>query len=63
MTSKVLRAFPRVFSLKPNSDYSRFVVASRPGAAMQANWVGVGIRLKSAMDSFSDDVAAKKKTA
>lgn len=63
MKSKVLRAFPQVFSLSPNSDYSRFVHASRPDVAMQQNWAGVGSRLKSAIKTVGKDVAPKEKEA
>ena len=56
MKNKISGAFPVVFSLAANSDYSQFVVASRPAVAMRNNWVGVGKRLQQATIQVGKDV-------
>lgn len=56
MKRKFLTAFPEVFSLTPNSDYSRFFVESDPALAMKRTWCGVGKRLRNAVKKAGKDV-------
>lgn len=56
MKRKVINAFPEIFSLLANSDYSRFVVASQPAVAARRTWGDVGTRLSSAVSKVGKDV-------
>lgn len=56
MKRKFLTALPEVFSLAPNSDYSRFIVESDPTVAMKRTWCGIGKRLRSATKKIGKDV-------
>jgi hypothetical protein len=54
MKRSILRAIPQVFSLLPNSDYLRFVEASRPNVVARANWERLGKRLQHAVNTFGE---------
>ncbi|WP_157778817.1 hypothetical protein [Massilia violaceinigra] len=62
MLSKILKAFPVVFSLRHNSDYgdynnySGFHVPDSAAEMMRDNWAGVGCRMKAAIDKVGRDV-------
>ena len=60
MKPKILKALPIVFSLRPNSDYSRFVVHGGAGKMMSDTWVGVGQRLNEAMHKVGRDAEKQK---
>ena len=63
MKRKFLTAIPEVFSLAPNSDYSRFVIASQPGVAMKQVWTGIGTRLNCAAKRVGKDVEKTSRRA
>lgn len=60
MLSKLLKAFPAVFSLRPSSDYSEFLVHKTAGEIMRDNWVGVGRRMDGAIKKVGRDVEKQK---
>jgi hypothetical protein len=60
MKHKILSAIPTVFSLKPNSDYSRFVAHGGASRMMHDTWIGVGHRLSNSIAKVGRDVDARK---
>ena len=60
MTTKVLKAIPRVFSLRGN-DYSRFVVEGGAAQLMADAWIGVGARMGNAIVSVNGQILQEKK--
>ncbi|NHZ95305.1 hypothetical protein [Massilia sp. CCM 8734] len=66
MLSKLLKAFPGVFSLRPSSDYSEYGeyggVRIHQSAAemMRDNWAGIGRRMEAAIDKVGLDVEQQK---
>lgn len=63
MLSKILKAFPVVFSLRHNSDYgdynnySRFHVPDSAAEMMRDNWAGVRRRMKAAIEEVRRETA------
>ena len=60
MKRKIVIAIPEVFSLRPNSDYSRFVVKGGASQMMSNTWTAVGRRLNDAVKKVGRDVEKKQ---
>ena len=56
MKSKILQALPTVFSLRSNSDYSKFVQHNNAGEMMRDTWLGMGKRLTDSIVKVGRDV-------
>lgn len=60
MKHKILNAIPSVFSLRPNSDYSSFVVHGSATEMMRASWTRVGRQLSDSIAKVDRDVQKQK---
>ena len=63
MKRSLLKNLPTVFSLQPNSNYSKFVVYNNASEMMYDTWINLGKRLNHSIVEVGRDVEKVSKQA